>query len=308
MTLSLPPFTKAVTWLLGINTGVYLLLLLLMRAQPDVPLFVLDHLALQPQAVVHGAIWQLVTYGFLHFEFWHWFGNMLGLWMFGSQFEGAWGTRRFVELYSFGLVGAAITTIAASYAFHILGTPSTRTLGASGGVFAILIAFGMLFGEQEIMMIPFPFLIKAKYFVGILIVVTLAFAMSGSGGVAYVAHLGGLLLGYLYVRRGIKPVMSLGLGERYYGARNSYFRWKRRRAAKKFEVDRKSTRLNSSHMSISYAVFCLKKKNGICTPGMILATHHLLAKHQKKKVFHANPARCTAFMSIFNAVQQAALT
>ena len=185
MTLSLPPFTKAVTWLLGINTGVYLLLLLLMRAQPDVPLFVLDHLALQPQAVVHGAIWQLVTYGFLHFEFWHWFGNMLGLWMFGSQFEGAWGTRRFVELYSFGLVGAAITTIAASYA-HILGNPSTRTLGASGGVFAILIAFGMLFGDQEIMMIPFPFLIKAKYFVGILIVVTLAFAMSGSGGVAYV--------------------------------------------------------------------------------------------------------------------------
>ncbi len=246
MTLSLPPFTKAVTWLLGINTGVYLLLLLLMRAQPDVPLFVLDHLALQPQAVVHGAIWQLVTYGFLHFEFWHWFGNMLGLWMFGSQFEGAWGTRRFVELYSFGLVGAAITTIAASYA-HILGNPSTRTLGASGGVFAILIAFGMLFGEQEIMMIPFPFLIKAKYFVGILIVVTLAFAMSGSGGVAYVAHLGGLLFGYLYVRRGIKPVMSLGLGERYYGARNSYFRWKRRRAAKKFEVYMRKTENRQVH-------------------------------------------------------------
>jgi hypothetical protein len=151
-----------------------------------------------------------------------------------------------VELYSFGLVGAAITTIAASYS-HILGNPSTRTLGASGGVFAILIAFGMLFGDQEIMMIPFPFLIKAKYFVGILIVVTLAFAMSGSGGVAYVAHLGGLLFGYLYVRRGIKPVMSLGLGERYYGARNSYFRWKRRRAAKKFEVYMRKTENRQVH-------------------------------------------------------------
>ena len=236
MTLSLPPFTPAVIWLLGINTGIYLLLLLFMRVQADVPVFVLDNLALQPQAVVHGAIWQLVTYGFLHFEFWHWFGNMLGLWMFGAAFESAWGTRRFLELFSIGVVGAAITTIAASYA-HILGNPGTRTLGASGGVFAILIAFGMLFGDQEIMMIPFPFMIKAKYFVGILIVVTLAFAMSGSGGVAYVAHLGGLLFGWLYVRRGIKPALvHVGFAERYYGARNSYYRWKRRRAAKKFEV------------------------------------------------------------------------
>jgi membrane associated rhomboid family serine protease len=236
MTLSLPPFTKAVTWLLGINTGIYLLLLLLMRAQPFVPLWVLDNLALQPQAVVHGAIWQLVTYGFLHFEFWHWFGNMLGLWMFGSAVEGAWGSRRFVELFSVGVVGAAITTIGISFA-HLLGSPLTRTLGASGGVFAILMAFGMLFGENEIMMIPFPFMIKAKYFVGILIVVTLAFAMSGSGGVAYVAHLGGLLFGWLYVRRGPKPAMvNVGLAERYYGMRNSYYRWKRRRAAKKFEV------------------------------------------------------------------------
>ena len=61
------------------------------------------------------------------------------------------------------------------------------------------------------MMFPFPFMIKAKYFVGILIVITLAFAMSGSGGVAYVAHLGGLLFGWLYVRRGLKPVMRMGL-------------------------------------------------------------------------------------------------
>ena len=126
-------------------------------------------------------------------------------------------------------VGAAITTIGISYA-HVLGSPLTRTLGASGEVFAILMAFGVLFGENEIMMIPFPFMIKAKYFVGILIVVTLAFAMSGSGGVAYVAHLGGLLFGWLYVRRGPKPAMvNVGLAERYYGMRNSYYRWKRRR-------------------------------------------------------------------------------
>ena len=238
MTLSLPPFTRAVTWLLGINTGVYLLRYLLELFGLPAKGFAIVYLSLIPvQVVSHGWVWQLVTYSFLHFEFMHWFGNMLGLWMFGSAVEGAWGTRRFLELYFFGVVGAALTTIAFSYP-HVLGSsPGTPTVGASGGVFAILIAFGMLFRDQEIMMIPFPFLIKAKYFVGILIVVTLAFAMAGGGNVAYVAHLGGLLFGYLYVRRGVKPALvNVGLAERYYGARNSYYRWKRRRAAKKFEV------------------------------------------------------------------------
>ncbi len=193
MTLSLPPFTRAVTWLLAINTAVFLLLELFGMTLIDVARWVRDNLALVPQDVVHGSLWQLVTYSFLHFEFWHWFGNMLGIWMFGSAFEGAWGTRRFLELYFFGVIGAALTTTVLSYS-HVLGNPTIPTVGASGGVFAILIAFGIVFGENEILMIPFPFSLKAKYFVAILIVVTLAFAIQGGGNVAYVAHLGGLVL------------------------------------------------------------------------------------------------------------------
>jgi membrane associated rhomboid family serine protease len=237
MTLSLPPFTRAVTWLLGINTGIFLLMELLGLARLPVVGYIIDYGALTPALVIgHGYIWQLVTYSVLHAGFLHWFGNMLGLWMFGSAIESAWGTRRLVELYVIGVVGAALTTVALSYA-HVLGNPNQPTLGASGGVFAILIAFGMLFGDNEIMMIPFPFLIKAKYFIGILIVVTLALAMGGGGNVAYVAHLGGLLFGWLYARRGPKPALvNVEFAERYYGMRNSYYRWKRRRAAKKFEV------------------------------------------------------------------------
>src|SRR5579864_8796698 len=178
LTLSLPPFTKAVTWLLGINTGVFLLMELLGVARIPVVGYVFDYWALRPVDVIHhGYIWQILTYSVLHAGFMHWFGNMLGLWMFGAAIESAWGTRRFLELYLIGVVGAAITTIAVSYS-HLLGSPNQPTVGASGGVFAILIAFGVLFGDNEIMMIPFPFLIKAKYFVGILIVVTLAFAMT----------------------------------------------------------------------------------------------------------------------------------
>jgi membrane associated rhomboid family serine protease len=237
MTLILPPFTRGVSWLIGINTGVFLLVLLLEMFRIPLGVYLRDYFALTPiQVVQHGWLWQLITYGVIHFEFWHWFGNMLGLWMFGSQVEQAWGSRRFIELFSLGVVGAALTTVALSYP-HILGNPLLPTIGASGGVFAILIAFGMLFGDNEIMMIPFPFTIKAKYFVGILIVVTLAFAMGGGGNVAYVAHLGGLLFGYLYVRRGPKgAIAKVGVSERYYGLRNSYYRWRRRRAAKKFEV------------------------------------------------------------------------
>lgn len=235
MTLSFPPFTPAVIWLLAINTGVFLLLELF---GTDTLQWVFLHLGLQPERVVlHGWIWQLLTYSVVHAGFWHWFGNMLGIWMFGSTFEGSWGTKRFMELYLVGVIGAALTTIALGFA-HVFARPDSVTVGASGGVFAILMAFGIVFGENEIMMIPFPVMIKAKYFVGILAVVTLAFAINGSGNTAYVAHLGGLLFGYVYVKfmpRGL-GLGTLRLSESYFGLRNSYYRWKRRRAARKFEV------------------------------------------------------------------------
>ena len=237
ITLSLPPFTRAVAWLIGINTGVFLLMAVLSLARVFAVGYIMRYCALVPADVVErGFIWQIVTYSFLHEGISHWFWNMFGLWMFGSAIENAWGTRRFLELYFIGVIGAAVTTIGLSFA-HILGNPVSATVGASGGIYAILIAYGVLFAEREIMMFPFPFLIKAKYFVGILIVITLILAISGGGHVAYVAHLGGLLFGWLYVRRGQKPALvNFDLSERYYGLRNSYYRWKRRRAARKFEV------------------------------------------------------------------------
>jgi membrane associated rhomboid family serine protease len=236
MTLSFPPFTRAVIWLLGINTAVFLALEAF--GTREVINWVYANLGLVPRTTVfHFAIWQIVTYSFIHITFWHWFGNMLGIWMFGSTFESAWGMRRFLELFFVGVIGAALTTIVLSFA-HILSNPNTPTVGASGGVFAILMAFGLVFGENEIMMIPFPFLIKAKYFVLILIVVTVALAIGGGGGTAYLAHLGGLFFGYLYVKfapgRGMSGRFSLS--EWWFGLHNSYYRWRRRRAARKFEV------------------------------------------------------------------------
>jgi len=160
--------------------------------------------------------------------------------MFGSTLEMDWGSNRFLELYFFGAAGGAITTILVSY----LGTasvlsflqisPHTPTIGASGAIFAVMVAFALLHGNQEFMMFPLPFTIRAKYLVGIYIFVAAAYALQGGGGVAEFAHLGGAFFGWVFVRH--MPRRGLGVSEYFFGWRNAYYRWKRRRAARKFEV------------------------------------------------------------------------
>ncbi len=236
ISLSLPPFTKWVKRLILIYAGICLLMAILKLTSPYGREWTLVYLGLIPKLVMRGYIWQLITYSFLHFEVMHLLFNALALWMFGSQLESDWGSKRFLEFYFFCTVAAALTTVAVSYT-HVLGvSPGTPTIGASGGIFGLLAAFGMLYGESEVMMFPLPFMIKAKYFVWGIIFLTLLGAMEESGGIANVAHLGGLLFGYLYIkflpRRGLVNSTS----EQYFSWRNSYYRWKRRRAARKFEV------------------------------------------------------------------------
>lgn len=248
VSLGFPPFTYAVKWLVIVNCAVYLFLLLLRGLVPGLGGFLYLHLALIPLAVVHGEVWQLVTYSFLHAGLFHLLFNMLTLWMFGSQFEMDWGRRRFVEFYFFCVVGAAITTIVVGYgataAFEVYSAPlfaniahlvNIPTVGASGGIFGILLAYGILYGNREILL-WFVLPVKAKYLVAAFIFIALVGAVGEPGGVAYFAHLGGALFGWIYLRfiprRGLQATTSEG----YFGLRNSYIRWKRRRAARKFEV------------------------------------------------------------------------
>jgi len=236
MSMSFPPFTRAVKWLIIINGLVFLLQALVERMFPAVGIGIVKLFALIPASVMHGYVWQLVTYSFLHSGLWHILFNMLWLWMFGSQFEMDWGTSRFLEFYFFCVIGAALSTIVMAY-IGLLGLkPDTATVGASGGIYGILMAFGILYADREIMLFPIPFTIKAKYFVIGLIFITLYLSISGPGGVAYVAHLGGLLFGFLFIRFMSRHGVVGGASERYFGLRNAYYRWKRRRAARKFEV------------------------------------------------------------------------
>jgi membrane associated rhomboid family serine protease len=246
ISLSFPPFTPWVKRIVIACAGVYFLQVVLERMAPGLYRALLTYFGLIPEAVTHGFIWQLVTYSFLHGGLWHVLMNMLTLWMFGSQEEQDWGSRRFLEYYLFCVVGAALVTIGVAY----LGwgmTPETLTFGASGGIYGLLLAFGMLYGDRELFLFPFPVAIKAKYLVAILIFIVLISAFQPSqGGVANFAHLGGLLFGFLYLKLLPRRGLSFAATERYFGLRNSYYRWKRKRAGKKFEVymrdhDRKVT-------------------------------------------------------------------
>jgi membrane associated rhomboid family serine protease len=241
MTLSFPPFTRWVKRLIISYAAIFLLQAILSLFDARYNGYFRAVFALVPDFVVHGWIWQLVTYSFLHDGFFHFLFNALTLWMFGSQFEMDWGGNKFLEFFMFCVVGAALTTIAVSYTGIGHVSPTIKTVGASGGIFGVLAAYGILYGDREIMLFPIPISIKAKYFVIGLVFIALLGAIQSAGpglgsNVAYFAHLGGLLFGFVYVKFLPRRGLLYAVSERYYGIRNQYYRAKRRKAAKKFEV------------------------------------------------------------------------
>ena len=237
LSLSFPPFTYWIKRIIIACVAVYFLQVVLGAFVPSSESYLRLFGALIPDRVLHGWIWQLVTYSFLHAGVMHVLINMLMLWMFGAQEEMDWGSKKFLEFYLFCIVGAALTTMAVAYSPIPGVSPFTATIGASGGVYGVLMAFGMLYGEQEIFMFPLPFMMKAKYMVAIMILlVILATFQPSQGGIANFAHLGGLFFGFIYVKFMPRKGLTYGASERYFSIRNSYYRWKRRRAARKFEV------------------------------------------------------------------------
>jgi membrane associated rhomboid family serine protease len=222
-------FPTGLKWLLIINLAVFLATYTLRHSRAE---GFVEKFALVPDQVVHGfAVWQLVTYMFLHTGIGHILWNMLALWMFGAELERMWGTVRFLRFYFLCGVFAGLTVVVFSYIF---GGVETITVGSSGAVLAILMAYALMFPDRTIL---FGFLIpmKSKYFVMIIggIVFLQSYSATVGGektSVAVLAHLGGLIAGYLYLRGGglqtrlRRPVVA------------GYKEWKLRRARKKFEV------------------------------------------------------------------------
>lgn len=151
------------------------------------------------------APWQLVTYGFLHGGVMHLVLNMFALWMFGMQIEHVWGSRRFAVYYFTCIVGAALIQLVVAAQTGA----AYPTLGASGGIFGVLLAFGMLFPEQRLILLFPPIPLKAKWLVIAYGAIELWAGVTGfSPNVAHFAHLGGMLFGLLLIQywRGKLPI------------------------------------------------------------------------------------------------------
>jgi membrane associated rhomboid family serine protease len=138
--------------------------------------------------------WQLVTYQFLHGSFSHVFFNMFSLWMFGMEIENQWGSKKFLMFYLLcGVAGGLLHLIIAP----MLGGDLLPVVGASGAIYGVMVAFAMMFPNRYIF-IYFLFPIKAKYLIGIFILMNV-FIFPGGGGVAFLAHIGGALAGFIYL-------------------------------------------------------------------------------------------------------------
>jgi len=175
-------------------------------------------------------IWTPITYMFLHAGVFHILFNMLALWMFGVELERTWGSRYFLKYYFVCGVGAAMTTVLLSFVPGTFGQQLyySLTIGASGAVYGVLLAYAMYFPNRPIYMY-FVFPIPAKYFVAIIGAISLLSSMGGpGGGIAHTTHLGGLLAGYLYLKGGRVHLLS--------EIKYRYLKWRINRMRRKFDV------------------------------------------------------------------------
>ena len=143
------------------------------------------------------APWQLVTYSFLHGGFSHILFNMFGLYMFGSDVERLFGSRFFLTYYIASVIAAGLTHLAVT---ALIGGPPIPVVGASGGIYGLLLAFGVYFPHRTVVLLIPPIPMKARTFVFVFAVVELVFGVTGTAsGVAHFAHLGGMLGGWLMI-------------------------------------------------------------------------------------------------------------
>jgi len=215
------PITPAVKWIIGANVAFFLASLVYND--------LISYLGLIPEAVIGRFwLWQPATYMFLHDPHspFHILFNMLGIWMFGVELERLWGTRQFVKYYAITGVGAGLTVLAVGL---VLGPSSETyripTIGASGALYGLLVAFAYYYPDRPLLMF-FLFPIPAKYFV--MIVGAMAFLSAPQSRVSEAAHLGGLVIGYLYLRAG-RGGLTAELKYRY-------LKWKMNRLRRKFDV------------------------------------------------------------------------
>jgi membrane associated rhomboid family serine protease len=190
-----PPVIKN---LLIINVAVFFIQMIannLMLGGKPLELLLNMWFALNPLSVGYNfQVWQLITYQFMHGGFSHIFFNMLMLWMFGMEIENMWGSKKFLIYYLICGIAAGLAQLFIAPLFSI----PALTIGASGAIFGVMIAFGMLFPDRYVFLY-FLIPIKAKYLIGFLFILEIFWIGDAGSNVAHLAHLGGAIAGFLFI-------------------------------------------------------------------------------------------------------------
>ena len=234
---SFPEFRGATRRLVFLNLFAYFALLLAQLAFPADAGLLAGHLSFVPAAFFHGALWQPFTYSFIHPGLIGTLFELLSLWFLAGFLEQLHSASWVTGLYAASVLGTAgaaavLYAVSGTLGFGLLQIP---IYGCMGGIFGLLVAIGTLYGDVQFMLFPLPIGIKARYLAVIYGLITVAMLFGQQRMYAF-AQLGGALAGLFYIHMAPRRGLSLGLSERWYGLRNRYYRWKRRRAARKFEV------------------------------------------------------------------------
>ncbi|MDH4223340.1 MAG: rhomboid family intramembrane serine protease [candidate division Zixibacteria bacterium] len=212
--------TRGVKTLLLVNTGVFLIQFILGSKLVFV-------FGLTPALVKDGYFWQVFTYMFLHGGFFHIFFNMFALFIFGQDIERAWGTKEFIKYYFITGTGAGIINFVLSF------NSAIPTIGASGAIFGLLVAFALMYPDRLIYLY-FLFPIKARYLVIIFGILELFASFRYTGdGIGHFAHLGGMIIGYLYLK------IDWRIGRFFHSVTNVFSRWKEKQGERKREKSKR---------------------------------------------------------------------
>jgi membrane associated rhomboid family serine protease len=241
--MGFPPFRGAVRQIVLGSLAIYVVILLLMSFATATGQLVLALGTLTPETIRHGWLWQFVTYAFMYVDPLNFVMSLLGVYFLGSAVEERVGSAKFYSLFFFSIILSAIAGFALSLTHVVAQGPA---YGSGAAANAILMVFYLFNRDAPIMLFPIPIQIPVKWIVLFSAAIEVAYLLLSHFALFFCVLLLGLGAGYVWYLMFAGRKVSLGISERYFGIRNNYYRWKRRRAARKFEVymskhDRKVT-------------------------------------------------------------------
>jgi membrane associated rhomboid family serine protease len=264
--MGFPPFRGAVRQIILGSLAIYIVILLLRSFAPPLGQVLVVGGTLDPFYIRHGWLWQFVTYPFIYLDPLDFAMSLLGIYFLGAAVEERIGASGFYGLF----FGSVILSAIAGFALSLTGTARGPAYGSGAAANAILMVFYLFNRGAPIMLFPIPVRIPVKWIVLFTAAVEAAYLLLSHFALFYFILLLGLGAGYLWHAAFFNRRAKVGVSEKYFGVRNSYYRWKRKRAARKFEVYmRKHDRTVSFDEHGNYIPEDDDKKNGGSKSGWV---------------------------------------